>query len=84
MNVLLTWDATQKTSKGIGMGSSVARVRAAYPNATCVLDPKKAPYIPICFVSARFHGKHSETYFRFDSPRGKVAEMETYYGSMLS
>jgi hypothetical protein len=82
VTVLLTWDRKQKTGKGIGMGSTVEQVQAAYPNADCVLDPNVAPYIPICFMSTRYRGKNSETYFRFDTPDGEVTEMQTHFGSM--
>jgi outer membrane protein assembly factor BamE (lipoprotein component of BamABCDE complex) len=82
VNVLLTWDRKQKTGKGIGMGSTVEQVQAAYPDADCVLDPNVAPYIPICFIAKRYRGKKSETYFRFDTPDGKVTEMSTHFGSM--
>jgi hypothetical protein len=82
VNVLLLWDRKQKTRKQIRIGSSVEDVQAAYPKADCVLDPNEAPYIPICFVSSRFRGKQSETYFRLDQPDGKVTEIQVYFGTM--
>jgi hypothetical protein len=82
VNVLLLWDRKQKTRKKIGMGSTVEEVQNAYPNADCVLDPNESPYIPVCFLSSRFRGKQTETYFRFDKPDGKVVEVSVHFGSM--
>jgi hypothetical protein len=54
----------QKTSKGIGVGASVAQVRKAYPTAKCSTGPF-GPKSLICQLKAKYRGRVVETTFPF-------------------
>ncbi len=54
----------QKTSKGVGPGSSLAQVRKAYPQAKCSTGPF-GPKSVICTVKSKYHGRLVDTGFPF-------------------
>ncbi len=61
-----------KTSKGIGEGSSEARVRAAYPNAKCAPQPGRGGTRDLnCGITKKLPGgKTVETSFTFNTANG--------------
>ena len=64
LNGLWTSSKRQKTSKGIGVGSSVAQVRRAYPKAKCSTGPF-GPNSLICVLKLTYEGRVVETAFPF-------------------
>lgn len=54
----------QKTSKGVGPGSSLAQVRKAYPKAKCSTGPF-GPKSLICTLKSKYGGRTVETTFPF-------------------
>jgi hypothetical protein len=54
----------QKTPQGIGVGSSLAQVRKAYPKAKCSTGPF-GPKSLICTLKSKFNGRTVETSFPF-------------------
>lgn len=54
----------QKTAQGIGVGSSLAQVRKAYPQAKCSTGPF-GPKSLICAVRSKYQGRTVETTFPF-------------------
>jgi hypothetical protein len=79
----LFFSKKQKTNKGIGMGSSRAQLKRAYPNAKCAEGPY-GPKSLYCAVLTRFHGRKSFTSFLFGTAKGGVVEMEFGYGVGLA
>jgi hypothetical protein len=75
----LIFSKKQKTHKGIGMGSSRAQLKRAYPQAKCAEGPY-GPKSLYCAVLARFHGRKSFTSFLFGTATGGVVEIELGYG----
>ena len=80
---VLAFSKKQKTSKGIGMGSSRAQLKRAYPKAKCAEGPY-GPRSLYCAVLAHFHGRRSFTSFLFGTATGGVVEMELGYGVGLA
>jgi len=81
---VLDFSKKQKTSKGIGMGSSRAQLKRAYPQAKCAEGPY-GPQSLYCAVLARFHGRKSFTSFLFGGKaNGGVEEIELGYGVGLA
>jgi hypothetical protein len=80
---MLLFSKKQKTSKGITIGSSRARMKRAYPKAKCAEGPY-GPKSIYCAVLARFHGRKSFTSFLFQTATGGVVEIETGYGVGLA
>jgi hypothetical protein len=64
LNGMWTSSKRQKTSKGIGVGSSVAQVRKAYPKAKCSTGPF-GPKSLICVLKTKYEGRVVETAFPF-------------------
>lgn len=83
VNGALFFSKKQKTNKGIGMGSSRAQLKRAYPKAKCLEGPY-GPQSLYCAVLARFHGRKSFTSFLFGTAKGGVVEMELGYGVGLA
>jgi hypothetical protein len=79
----LIFSKKQKTNKGIGMGSSRAQLKRAYPKAKCLEGPY-GPKSLYCAVLARFHGRRSFTSFLFGTAKGDVTEIELGYGVGLA
>jgi hypothetical protein len=80
---VLDFSKKQKTNKGIGMGSSRAQMKRAYPQAKCAEGPY-GPKSLYCAVLARFHGRKSFTSFLFGTAKGDVTEIELGYGVGLA
>jgi hypothetical protein len=80
---MLSFSKHQKTSKGITIGSSRARMKSAYPQAKCAEGPY-GPKSLYCAVLARFHGRRSFTSFLFGTATGGVVEIELGYGVGLA
>ena len=62
-----------RTNKGIGMGSSLAEVRQAYPSAICgkSLDGTTWTGPPYCRITTRYHEREVDTVFtEIDPPHG--------------
>jgi hypothetical protein len=59
-----TLSTHQKTSQGVGVGSSLAQVRKAYPKAKCSTGPF-GPKSLICIVKSNYNGRVVETGFPF-------------------
>jgi hypothetical protein len=76
---VLSFSKKQKTSKGITIGSSRARVKSAYPQAKCAEGPY-GPKSLYCAVVVRLHGRKSFTSFLFGTATGGVEEIELGYG----
>lgn len=67
---LWTSSKGQKTSKGIGPGSSLAATRKAYPPARCKSGPW-GPYTRVlCTLKSRYKGHIVEALFTFDALSG--------------
>lgn len=79
----LIFSKKQKTNKGIGMGSSRAQLKRAYPQAKCAEGPY-GPQSLYCAVLARSHGRKSFTSFLFGTAKGDVTEIELGYGVGLA
>jgi hypothetical protein len=79
VNGMLSFSKKQKTSKGITIGSSRARLKRAYPKAKCAEGPY-GPKSLYCAVLAHFHGRKSFTSFLFGTAKGGVVEIELGYG----
>lgn len=70
----------QRTAKGIGVGSSEAAIRKAYPSARC----RRGPYAGrsrICTVRGRFRGRAVETAFPIFTPSEGVKEIDVYFAT---
>ncbi|HEV3070443.1 MAG TPA: hypothetical protein VGY76_03335 [Solirubrobacteraceae bacterium] len=80
---VLSFSKKQKTSKGITIGSSRARMKSAYPQAKCAEGPY-GPRSLYCAVLAHFHGRRSFTSFLFGTATGGVVEIELGYGVGLA
>jgi hypothetical protein len=80
---VLDFSKKQKTNKGIGMGSSHAQMKRAYPKAKCAEGPY-GPKSLYCAVLTRFHGRKSFTSFLFQTVTGGVVEIELGYGVGLA
>src|SRR3954451_7901732 len=79
-HLLYARDKGDKTSKGIGLGTKRAKLKAAYPNAKC----SPGPYgegSENCVVLGRSHGRRSYTGFLFQTATGGVVEVNTGYGT---
>ncbi len=79
----LIFSKKQKTNKGVGMGSSRAQLKRAYPQAKCAEGPY-GPQSLYCAVLAHFHGRKSFTSFLFGTAKGDVTEIELGYGVGLA
>ena len=77
VDAMLSISKAQKTLKGIAIGSSRAKVKAAYPQAKCEVGPYGPPSL-YCTVASRYHGKATYTSFLFGTPT--VTEIEVAYG----
>jgi hypothetical protein len=54
----------QRTTKGIGVGSSLAQVKKAYPKVKCITGPF-GPKSVICILKSKLGGRVVETDFPF-------------------
>lgn len=73
---MLIFDRAFRTGSGIGIGSSRAAVRRAYPGARCVPSPM-GPGRLICFLSGSRGGQATEMFFHFGTSRG-VGEISVH------
>ena len=75
------WTASkkQKTSKGVGPGSSLAQVRKAYPKAKCSTGPF-GPKSLICTLKSKYHGHAVETTFPFFTRSMGAREVDIDFG----
>lgn len=64
----------QKTNKGIGPGSSLARTRKAYPHAKCSAGPF-GPKSAVCVIKSHFPGRTVETTFVFFTRKAPMREV---------
>jgi len=64
VNGMWTGSRHQKTSKGIGPGSSLAQLHKVYPTAKCSTGPF-GPKSVICALKSKYHGRTVETSFPF-------------------
>lgn len=76
---LVSYSSTQKTSKGITVGSSQAQVKHAYPKITC--EEGQHPIYVYCVTGGHIHGHTSYTGFLCEGTVG-VVEIELAYGSV--
>jgi hypothetical protein len=74
------WTASprQKTSKGIGVGSSEAAIKRAYPSARCETGPY-GPESRICTVFGRYRGRRVLTHFPIYASASGVREVGVYF-----
>jgi len=70
-----TGSKKQKTSKGITVGSSLARLKAAYPKIKRSVGPF-GPNSLICVLKSRFHRRTVETSFPFFTAALGVREVD--------
>jgi hypothetical protein len=76
---LWTSSKGQKTSKGIGPGSSLAQVRKAYPKAKCSTGPF-GPKSLICVLKSKYQGRAVETSFPFFTRSMGLREIDVDFG----
>ena len=79
-HLLYARDKGDKTSKGIGLGSTREQLKTAYPNATCGPGPY-GEGSENCVVSGKARGKRSYTGFLFQTADGGVVEINTGFGN---
>ncbi len=72
VNGIWTGSPKQKTSKGIGVGASVARFKRAYPHAHCFTS-QGLKWSLVCEIKGRFHRHPVVTTFSFATT---IAEIE--------
>jgi hypothetical protein len=83
-SVIGMWTAApqQRTSKGIGIDSSPAEVRKAYPKTKCTpgAGPQPGPgeQSLTCVVRSRYHGKIVKTYFEWRNEHKAMEEIDIY------
>ena len=65
----------QKTSKGVGPGSSLANTRKAYPAAKCSAGPF-GPKSLICVMKSHYQGRAVETAFLFFTRGAPMREVD--------
>jgi hypothetical protein len=65
----------QKTSKGVGPGSSLANTRKAYPAAKCSTGPF-GPKSLICVMKSHYQGRAAETAFVFFTRGAPMREVD--------
>jgi hypothetical protein len=70
LNAMSTSSKHQKTSKGIGAGSSLAQVRTAYPKAKCSTEPFGPGSLTVCVLKSEYDGRVVETTFPFFTSMG--------------
>jgi len=70
-----TGSRQQKTSKGIGPGSSLAKLKRAYPRIRCETGPF-GPQSLMCVIRSRLHGRKVETSFPFFTEAMGVREVD--------
>ncbi|MFI4990732.1 MAG: hypothetical protein ACHQHO_07450 [Solirubrobacterales bacterium] len=79
---ILSGSKRQKTESGVGVGSTSAQVRSAYPRATCQKGHEPGPLYLYCVVAGHFQGRATYTGFLSESPTGGVVEVELGFGSV--
>jgi hypothetical protein len=72
---LWTLSKHQKTSKGVGPGSSLAQVKRAYPKAKCSAGPF-GPKSLICVLKSKYQGRAVETSLPFFTRSAGVREVD--------
>jgi hypothetical protein len=76
------WTASkqQRTNKGIGLDSSPAKVRKAYPKAKCTIGagPQAGPgeQSLACVVKSRYHGHTVKTFFEWRNKNKAMEEID--------
>jgi hypothetical protein len=70
-----TGSKRQKTDKGIGPGSSLAKTRKVYPKVKCTVGPF-GPRSAICALRTRFAGRRVETLFVFYTRTSPMREVD--------
>lgn len=70
-----TGSPKQKTSRGIGVGSSLAKLKRAYPHIRCTTGPF-GPQSLVCVIRSRLHGRKVETSFPFFTQALGVREVD--------
>jgi hypothetical protein len=79
VNGMWTISRKQRTSKGIGPGSSLVLVRKAYPAVVCATGPF-GPQSLLCTLKSRYHGRIVETSFPFFTRSAGVREVNISFG----
>jgi hypothetical protein len=75
VNGMWTISKHQKTSKGVGPGSSLANTRKAYPAAKCSTGPF-GPKSLICVMKSHDQGRAVETVFLFFTRGAPMREVD--------
>jgi hypothetical protein len=75
-----TSSPAEKTSAGIGAGSTLAQVQSAYPGIPCSLGPQWF----VCTLSSSYQGTSVQTVFPSASDKPTVAEIAIQYGPFAS
>jgi hypothetical protein len=78
VNAIWTASKRQKTSQGIGPGSSLAQVRKAYPKVKCSTGPF-GPKSLICTLKSKYNGRAVETAFPFFTRSMGAREVDMNY-----
>lgn len=79
VDAMLSISKKQKTLKGITIGSSRSKMKAAYPQAKCEAGPY-GPSSLYCTVKSHYHGKATYTSFLFGT--ATLTEIEVGYVSV--
>jgi hypothetical protein len=75
---LWTDSKLQKTSEGVGPGSSLMSTKRAYPGAKCSTGPF-GPKSLICVIKSRLEGRTVETAFLFYTRSLGAREVDMYF-----
>lgn len=76
------WTASpkQRTSKGVGAGSSERAVQRAYPKARCEAGPL-GPDSRTCSIRGRYRGRTVITLFAFNTRTSGAREVDVYFAT---
>lgn len=70
----------QRTSKGVGVGSSYEKTVAAYPAAICYHPPVYGETSRYCVLKAKYKGRSVKTVFAFFEKDLGVRDIEVRFG----
>ena len=74
-----TSSKAQKTSKGVGVGSSLSKVKQAYPGIKCSTGPF-GPKSVVCTLRSTYKGRRVETVFPFFTRSMGAREVDIDFG----